>query len=132
MIHNKNVRRFCSEPLTMIENYKEAVNDTEQSWHCHHRKETDEGLSRKELIEMGLYYHRPASELIFLSSSEHRKLHANSMSPEHRSKISAANKGRTNTWANKAAETRKRRGYKHSLETREKIAEAHRKIKKGV
>lgn len=44
-------------------------------WDCHHRKETDEGLSVAELIEQGLYWNRPASELIFLTRSEHMRLH---------------------------------------------------------
>lgn len=32
-------------------------------------------IKESELIEKGLYYNRPASELIFLSQKEHAKLH---------------------------------------------------------
>lgn len=42
---------------------------------CHHRRETDEDLSVKELISMGLYYNRPASELIFMEFGAHSTLH---------------------------------------------------------
>ena len=43
----------------------------------HHRLEIqgENRLSVKELKEQKLYYHRPASELIFLPEQEHSKLH---------------------------------------------------------
>ena len=48
-------------------------------WDIHHRKECDdEGrtlFTRKQLIEMNLYFNRPASELIFVTRSMHSKLH---------------------------------------------------------
>lgn len=69
------VKRYCREPLENIENYEAAINDTENIWHCHHRLETDKGISRDELITLGLYYDRPASELIFLTKSEHHRIH---------------------------------------------------------
>lgn len=69
------VLRFCSEDISLIENYYDAINDRSQVWHCHHKKEIELNKSRKELIELGLYYNRPASELIFLTPKEHRKIH---------------------------------------------------------
>lgn len=72
-------RTFCSEPLENIENYKEAIEDSERLWDCHHRREIDpDGTqhSAKELMSRGLYHNRPASELIFLPHSEHARLHA--------------------------------------------------------
>ncbi len=44
-------------------------------WVCHHRKETDENKTQKQLIKLGLYYQRPANELIFLTSKDHHRLH---------------------------------------------------------
>lgn len=71
----KKVYKFCCEDISLIENYKQAIADKTQVWHCHHRKETDDGFSRKKLIKMGLYFNRPANELIFLTNSEHITLH---------------------------------------------------------
>lgn len=73
--------KYCVEDITKIENYELAIKD-EQDWDCHHRLEIQEDkiLTPQELIEQGLYYNRPASELIFLTKSEHTKLHANNRS----------------------------------------------------
>ena len=70
-------KHYCSEPLNMIENYDIAVNDNKNFYELHHRLEIqgNKFLSHKDLIEQNLYYNRPASELIFLTRSEHRKLH---------------------------------------------------------
>lgn len=77
-------RCFCSNPKA-IENYAMAISDEKHMWECHHRLEThfsdgterprDAQLSKEELIALGMYYNRPAEELIFLTKSEHRKLH---------------------------------------------------------
>lgn len=70
--------KYCCEHISKIENYDRAISDYHNVWHCHHRKETPEegiSMSKKELIESGLYYNRPASELIFLTPSEHKLLH---------------------------------------------------------
>lgn len=74
MIDIKRAKRYCSDSLSSIENYEIAMasNDT---WHCHHRKETDEGLEKSELIKTNQYYNRPAHELIFLSQHDHLSLH---------------------------------------------------------
>lgn len=71
---SKNAVKYCCEPLELVENYKEAV-ESSALWHCHHRKETETGMSREKLKQDGLYYNRPASELIFLKHGEHIKLH---------------------------------------------------------
>lgn len=75
MICKKSVKQFCSEDISLIENYQEAINDTTQTWHCHHRLETDLGLSAQELKDTGRYYKVEAKYLIFLTHSEHRTLH---------------------------------------------------------
>ena len=57
----KSIKLLCNTP-ELIENYDMAVNDKTQLWDCHHRLEiTNNGdfISRKELIKMNLYFHRP-------------------------------------------------------------------------
>lgn len=77
MINERYIREFCCEDASKIENYNEAVSDTTQTWHCHHRMEIDGAtiLSKEYLIENGLYYNRPARELVLLTRHEHMKLH---------------------------------------------------------
>lgn len=70
----KYISKFCCEDAALIENYEEALADIE-TWDLHHRREIDENLRADELKQMGLYYNRPASELIFLTKSEHMSLH---------------------------------------------------------
>ena len=82
MINLINVKRFCKDDISKIENYDKAVADTTQSWVCHHRLEihSDYTNSVHSLKLMNLYYNRPAEELIFLIRTEHSKLHANNRS----------------------------------------------------
>ena len=100
MICERSAYAYCIEDISLIENYEEAVNSPIQ-WQCHHKLEIELNKSAKELIELGLYYHRPASELIFLTVSEHSKLHQSikhnisngeHLSEEHKRKISDAHK----------------------------------------
>ena len=72
----EGAKQYCCEDLSLIENYNEAVADKENIWVCHHRKETDLGMKSFELMANGLYFNRPASELIFLTRDVHAKLHA--------------------------------------------------------
>lgn len=71
------MRYWADGELTKIENYDKAANDLTQTWDCHHRLEiqNEKTVSRSDLIKQGLYYHRPAEELIFLTHREHKKLH---------------------------------------------------------
>ena len=75
MINERSSRRFCSDDISLIENYQEAISDKNEAWDIHHRREIDEGLSVRELIEKKEYFHRPSSELIFLKRGEHIRLH---------------------------------------------------------
>lgn len=78
-----DVGKYCCEDYKDIENYDKAVNSPEL-WICHHRQETHNpdgtrrsvDLTVNDLMEWDLYYNRPADELIFLTRSEHRKVHA--------------------------------------------------------
>ncbi len=76
MINERNCYAYCCEDLALIENYNEAVNSPEL-WDCHHRLEIQDNLilSKTELKLAGKYYNQKASDLIFLSHSDHAKLH---------------------------------------------------------
>lgn len=93
MIYLKNAKRFCKE-YYLIENYQEAVNDTTQTWHCHHRYEIEYNLSKIELQAMGFYFDRPFCELIFLTPKKHKRLHKKGriVDEETRQKISDTQK----------------------------------------
>ena len=148
MIDKKRAIKYCKNDISLIENYDKAIADNSRVWHCHHRRETI--FSRKDLIEIGEYYNRPACELIFLTKSEHMKLHnlgkslseetrkklsesnkGKHLSAETRQKLSEANKGKPSCMKSKhlSAETRQklseaRKGKHHSEETRKKMSEA--------
>lgn len=94
---SKHVYSFCKEDVSLIENYEQAINDTTQTWDIHHRLE-ELGLSKAELKEQGLYINRPASELIFLTHSDHMKLHhiGNWRLEESKKKQSATRKEKFN------------------------------------
>jgi len=103
MINEGAAHLYCRDDISKIENYNKAIADTTQTWHLHHRDEVrilPSGMkvyrSRAELKENGRYYHCPANELIFLTCSEHKRLHTEGkhLSEELRKKLSAANKGK--------------------------------------
>ena len=100
---------YCINPK-QIENYAFAISDDKHMWDCHHRLETrfsdgtlrpkNAQLSKAELIALGMYYNRPAEELIFLTRSEHLKEHQSTKgtkwTDEQRKKHSEIMKGRPN------------------------------------
>lgn len=77
---SKRISYIC-EDFENIENYEQAIADTENMWICHHRLELDEEGHRlntmQQLKAKNMYYHRPSEELIFLTNSDHWKLHMN-------------------------------------------------------
>ena len=79
MINAYMAKLYCSEDIALIENYQQAISDEERMWDVHHRRECDsEGrtlFTGTQLKEMGLYFNRPAAELIFVTRSMHCKLH---------------------------------------------------------
>ena len=83
MISERSAKRFCSEDMSLIENYHQAIADQTRTWDIHHRRECDANgrtlFTHKQLIEMGIYFNRPASELIFVTRSMHKKLHREQM-----------------------------------------------------
>ena len=83
MINEYSAKWYCSEDIALIENYHQAIADEKKMWDIHHRRECDENgrtlFTKKQLKEMGLYFKRPASELIFVTRSMHKKLHREQM-----------------------------------------------------
>ena len=110
----KNLKSYCSEPLELVENYQQAKADDFEGWCIHHRLEIQQDGTRMSVQEMndhGLYYGRPASELIFMRFGEHSALH---MTGKHHSaetlqKMSEAQKGKH-----------------HSAEACKKMSESHK------
>lgn len=78
----RNYKCICDD-IENVENYEKAKADNFEGWECHHRLETHTSdgkrrtvdISRKELQALGMYYHRPAEELIFITIPEHSSLH---------------------------------------------------------
>lgn len=109
MLNIKQAHKYCYESIELIQGFKEASESAEM-YHVHHRFE-DMGLSRKDLIELGLLYNRPACELMFIDGKEHnhrhstydlseaylkslyQKGHIPKFTEAHRSHISEAKKG---------------------------------------
>ena len=98
MINEKFAYAVCKDDIYLIENYDKAIADTSQMYVCHHKA----GIlpcgrfSREDLKKFNLYWHRPANELIFLTKSEHIRLHllCKHHSEETRKKIGDARKGK--------------------------------------
>ena len=154
MINESNVCKYCRDDISKIENYDKAIADTSQTWVIHHRLElTLDGefaLTPEQLKMHDMYYSRPYYELIFLTRTDHIKLHnssrtlttdikskisksltGKSLSEEHRRKIAESLKGDNNPFYGKhhSVDTRRkwseiRKGRTLSEEHRRKIAES--------
>ena len=113
-----------------IENYDKALADNFKGWCCHHRLEThtsdgkrrDVDFTVDELLALGMYLYRPASELIFLKHSEHASLHQKGkhFSEETKKKMSEAKKNMSEETKKKLSEARK--GKKFSEEHKKKMS----------
>lgn len=122
---SKNIQEFCCEDISLIENYDKAIVDSER-WDCHHRLEIQNNkiISKDELIQNNLYFNRPASELIFLTVSEHAKLHGYHRTQEIRKQISQKLKGHTVSEECKNKISLSKIGFRHNMESRKKIRKA--------
>ena len=105
MINEPQAYKYCRDSLTEIENYDKAIADKNRTWIIHHRGEILPcgRYSKAALQKFGIYWNRPASELIFMTRAEHQSLHAKGktspwkgkrLSPEHKRKIGMACKGK--------------------------------------
>ena len=119
-------RHYCNN-YENIENYQKAAADNFVGWCIHHRYETHNSdgerrlvdITRKELIASGMYYNRPANELIFMTLAEHSSLHnkGKPKSEEHKKNLAAARKGKY------LGENNSFYGKRHSEETKKKISQ---------
>ena len=144
MANYKYYKRYYCKDIDNVENFEKAKADDFKGWCCHHRLQTwtsdgerrEVDISAAELKALGMYYNIPASELIFLTESEHHSLHLNGKhhSAESNYKNSEAHKGKHHSeeTKNKLSEASKGNKYflgkKHSDEAKKKIGEA----KKGM
>ena len=122
MIHEIGAYAFCCEDITKIENYEQAVSDKTQSWQCHHRSEVLPcgNFSANALKRFGLYWHRPASELIFLTRSQHSSLHRKNQTLEEKMK----RKNRVVSQETRERLSKAAVGRSFSEETRKKLSAA--------
>ena len=129
-----SIRRedYCCESLELVENYASAKADDFQGWDIHHRGEILPcgRFSTDDLKKFGLYWNRPASELIWLRHDEHIAMHSSGnshakgnksnkgkhLSEETRRKLSEAKRGENHPFF----------GKHHSEESRLKISESRK------
>lgn len=118
MINIRNAKQYCCEDISQIENYELAMSDNIQTWHCHHRAEVLPcgTFTQDDLKKHGLFFKVPASQLIFLTNSDHIRLHSKNISEGTRRKMSEAKSGENHPFF----------GKKMSDETRMKISEAQK------
>ncbi len=123
MIKELNAVSYCLD-YKNIENYDKAIADKKNMWVVHHKFE-EMVLSSEDLIRMGLYFYRPAEELIFVTRSEHRKIHnaCRTVSDETKLKISEAKKGKS-----LSEETRQKMSNTRKGKKRPKISAALKSI----
>ena len=144
-------KQYCKD-YENIENYDKALKDDFKGWQCHHRLETHNSdgerrlvdITKKELKALNMYYNRPSDELIFMTTSEHIRLHhkGKHRSEEAKNKMREAMKGKPKSeeTKNKIREARKGKclgkdnpfyGRRHTEESKKKMREA-RKGNKNV
>ena len=147
---------YCSEDISLIENYEKALADNFKGWCIHHRLETHNfdgtrrkiDLSKDDLLALDLYLYRPANELIFMRNEDHMSLHnkdkpkrpfseehkrnmseakkGHTISEDTRRKLSEANKGKCHSEETKRKMSKARKGKHFSEEHKRKISEAHK------
>ena len=141
----KHILSYCCDDISQIENYDKAINDKTQTWHCHHRLEIDLNLTAQELIDKGLYFNRPANELILLTPFEHNSLHKSGkqlwLGKKHTNELKekmrqsqlkyfethdSPMKGRSQTEETKQELREINLGKKHTEETKIKISEKNK------
>ena len=131
----RNWYKFCSEPLDKIEHYEEALAEGFKCWCIHHRLEIQPDgtrVSMQELKSKGLYYSRPARELIFMRFGEHSALHStgnaymkwHKHSADTRRKMSEAKRGKHLSSEHRKKLSEAQKGKHLSAETCKKMSES--------
>ena len=147
--------RYCKD-YQDIENYEAAKKDNFVGWECHHRLETHTSDGERRLVDiaaaelkaLGMYYHRPANELIFLTTREHHifkigennPMYGKKHSDETRKKMREAHKGkqvgeknpfygRHHTEESKRRNAEAHKGKHHSEEAKNKISETFKSLR---
>lgn len=140
MINETHAMAYCIDDISEIENYTEAIMDNTQTWVCHHRGEILPcgTYSVEEMKKYGLYFHRPANELIFLTPDAHSALHAKNRTSTTKRKLSESKLGEKNPmFGRRKTESERKRiserlsgknhpmyGKKHSAESRAKMSKS--------
>lgn len=134
MISETQVKRYCSEDISNIENYDKAINDKTQIWDIHHKLEVQGQFynSANLLNRCGIYYNVPASQLIFLTHSDHMRIHkiGNNFGRKGKpgtrlgAKLSEQTKNKIRT--SKIGKPSNRKGVHLTESTKTKISEARR------
>ena len=77
---NQNIPKIRIGDEQKVENYNLAKSENFIGWELHHRLELtldgDRACSAIELINHGMYYHRPYFELIWLTKKDHTAIHS--------------------------------------------------------
>ena len=136
----KGFEYFCDD-IENVENYEIAKADNFVLWDCHHRLETHTSdgdrrlvdITKKELIALDMYYHRPASELIFMPRKNHLSLHNSGkhLTDETKHKMSEARKCKKHSEETRKKLSEVHKGHSTPEETRKKISEANKVSMKG-
>ncbi len=88
---------YCKGDISKIENYEEAKN-SKKTYACHHRLEimpwSGKQVSQKYLKEQNMFYNREPEEFIFLTLSDHMKIHENGKKTRFKKGQTSFNKGK--------------------------------------
>ena len=123
---------FCKD-YENIENYEKAKKDNFKGWHCHHRLETHTSDGERRLVNtsmgelkaLNMYYNRPASELIFLTKSEHSSLHMKGENNPMRNEVVRKKAGETHK-GKQVGEKNPFYGKHHTEESKKKMRESQK------
>ena len=106
----------------LIENYDLAIADKENVWICHHRKE--EFYTKKELIEMGMYFNIQPEDLVFCRNAKEHHKYPHKGREESKKKISESKKGKPRSEETKRKCSEANKGKHLSKERKRKISES--------
>lgn len=136
--------QYCTD-YKNIENYEKAKADNFKGWCIHHRRQTHNSdgerllvdITAEELNALDMYYDRPPEELIFMTASEHSRLHTEGkkLSEETKKKIGEASRGRHHSEETKKRLSESLKGEKNpnygkhlSEETKRKLSESCKNV----